>query len=607
MPRTTLYTRCFLCFAAAVLLASCGRNDSDIYDLSPKAVNLEAVLSPQSRVLTDLDFNCRMEEGDLMGVFAVRRTNPSAQAFPNTTGNYANNAKWIYTGGRWEPASPEDVIYYPADGMPLDFYVYHPYREGVDPTNIPCDASAGMEDPVTARTAGMTAATDPVRLQFSHKFALVELQTAAASPTVVLRPAATINLAARYHDDEISSAAGTAAAIPMAQASQDRYWAYVPPQSLPAGSRLFNMTHNNNSYGYAIQSPLELRGGRVKRYNVTPQGVNIHGEANAYIVAPGSTVNIPVSQAYRGWASEELATALPGSGSATAELRAGIEWQDVKGLVQSVTAIGNNDSGYIEVVTNAEAGSGNAVVSLRIDGTTCWSWHVWVTDYDPSKDGQTYTYRGYTIMDRNLGATSAIPGDVKALGNYYQWGRKDPFPRPYSWSLSASTVWLGDGSSTSKIPEIEVTRDAAANLTASIRTPRVYITSVDYPYDWYSTEYKDSCNRWCGIEGAKSVFDPCPAGWRVPKYVQSYPLWEGLSYGSTWNNGYVYDNIGYYPAGGAYKHNNTSGLSSTSDSGFLWYATPMDYSTYCYNFMNRTMQISNRYRATAANVRCVKE
>ena len=62
------------------------------------------------------------------------------------------------------------------------------------------------------------------------------------------------------------------------------------------------------------------------------------------------------------------------------------------------------------------------------------------------------------MMDRNLGATSATPGNVGSLGLLYQWGRKDPFlgsssDFSYTWDStnkgmnfsgkfgSASTIW----------------------------------------------------------------------------------------------------------------------------------------------------------------------
>lgn len=89
---------------------------------------------------------------------------------------------------------------------------------------------------------------------------------------------------------------------------------------------------------------------------------------------------------------------------------------------------------------------GNTVIALY-DKTTkkiMWSWHLWLTEnpeeietggscvgdgngfYPPAKNNNLL------VMDRNLGAISADPGDGwKTFGCYYQGGRKDPFPGTY--------------------------------------------------------------------------------------------------------------------------------------------------------------------------------
>lgn len=77
-------------------------------------------------------------------------------------------------------------------------------------------------------------------------------------------------------------------------------------------------------------------------------------------------------------------------------------------------------------------------------GTILWSWHIWVTDYDPGTGetigdvpgGKIYDISadGGIWMDRDLGALSAMSGQVTAQGYAYQWGRKDPFPMGNSLS-----------------------------------------------------------------------------------------------------------------------------------------------------------------------------
>ena len=83
---------------------------------------------------------------------------------------------------------------------------------------------------------------------------------------------------------------------------------------------------------------------------------------------------------------------------------------------------------------------GNALVAIRdASGKNVWSFHIWVTE------ASDLTYineeRGtFKMMDRNLGATSVTPKDQNAYGAWYQWGRKDPFPRPLDIVRSSATT-----------------------------------------------------------------------------------------------------------------------------------------------------------------------
>ena len=81
--------------------------------------------------------------------------------------------------------------------------------------------------------------------------------------------------------------------------------------------------------------------------------------------------------------------------------------------------------GYIAFQTADTFKEGNAVVAAKdVEGNILWSWHIWMTD-QPQE--HVYNNNAGTMMDRNLGAVSAVSGDVGAIGLLYQWGRKDPF------------------------------------------------------------------------------------------------------------------------------------------------------------------------------------
>jgi len=165
--------------------------------------------------------------------------------------------------------------------------------------------------------------------------------------------------------------------------------------------------------------------------------------------------------------------------------------------------------GYITFT--ATAAEGNAVIAAKdASDKILWSWHIWLTDKPAEHE---YAHSAGTMMDRNLGATSATPGDVGALGLLYQWGRKDPFLG--SSSTSSSTVAL----STLTWPSPVQVSTLPVDATYHIANPTTFIASDNSKqnYDWFFTSSSEYHNdRWPDSGSPKSIYDPCPAGWRVP-------------------------------------------------------------------------------------------
>ena len=149
---------------------------------------------------------------------------------------------------------------------------------------------------------------------------------------------------------------------------------------------------------------------------------------------------------------------------------------------------------------------GNAVIAARdAGGIILWSWHIWMTD---KPQDQLYLNGAGTMMDRHLGATSATPGDAEALGLLYQWGRKDPFLG------SSSGKEAVPAKSTAEWP-VPVKSDATSGtIENSIAHPMTFITANSYNYDWcYTGDESVDITRWKSV---KTVYDPCPPGYRVP-------------------------------------------------------------------------------------------
>lgn len=233
------------------------------------------------------------------------------------------------------------------------------------------------------------------------------------------------------------------------------------------------------------------------------------GAANCHIVKPGGTLTIK---------------AVKGNSTTALDFdNATLVWQDAIGLVNSVS--GNGSEGVV-VVKLADGKEGNAVVAARDGDRIVWSWHVWVTDYDPEADIFEWTDANgitYKYMDRNLGALSAEKYSKESIGLMYQWGRKDPFPGGDDVESSAQKrVYDINGNQIYVKTELRPTYNdnTSTNLQLAIEHPDVfyYAPSSSWPaVDWLTDKASLQNNDlWGGKTNAKTIYDPCPEGWWMP-------------------------------------------------------------------------------------------
>lgn len=172
---------------------------------------------------------------------------------------------------------------------------------------------------------------------------------------------------------------------------------------------------------------------------------------------------------------------------------------------------------------------GNVVLAaLDEDDNVIWSWHLWIVSEanNPLNDYSTYS-NGAVVMNKNLGAfgnSNGATDDKKAIqksyGLYYQWGRKDPFPRPYHHDCSGGddeSIYDNDGSIT-YIEFAEMDAEVGS-VEYTIENPMTFITSPqavgkegDGIGDWLKTSNSQLWN-----DAQKSEYDPSPYGWRVAR------------------------------------------------------------------------------------------
>ena len=260
-------------------------------------------------------------------------------------------------------------------------------------------------------------------------------------------------------------------------------------------------------------------------------------------------------------------------------------WVDESPVYLSSVSI--DSDGYIRFYTPAAFVPGNVVIAafaeegvtyenITVDENKCinnatllWSWNIWAAEgYDP--EATAVNADGNVFMDRNLGAPISGVGTTGnyepagAVGNYYQWGRKDPFPAisDYTNSLPCENINFMFGTPTyTPVKSLQINGQSATgtldgqmfgyrtktgggldsgntwnliarNDIASDKTTKngVYVSyAVEHPYKyiinnggtfggfntWINGDDASYKSFWGDVEHQKTLYDPCPAGWRV--------------------------------------------------------------------------------------------
>lgn len=394
--------------------------------------------------------------------------------------------------------------------------------------------------------------------------------------------------------------------------------------------------------------------------------------ANSYMIHPPSvkgvwkSVRIPVKRINDFWNATDGYEHVPAN--ALSEGSYGWKAEIIRSSVELIEDVnfkwikreGADYRDYFEFAIT-EGVEGNIILGVHrytdvgrtlLDDVFLWSWHMWVTDYDPdivlplltpevdaSGNDTRFVYTvlkgevnrfsgniwktgaeldGQYMMDRNLGALSQTerhgPGTL-----YYQSGRKDPFM--YASSMNqAPTKGINVYNRYNDALEFQYRTQAqlseTGNLTDLVRYtvyhPDMYVLMADWTNqdtDIDGNLYRRAMN-WCdtklGIGNtanlrAKSIFDPCPPGWRVaPTKCMTLPTG---SVTQTVNNVQI-DNLPngaviYRPMSGTSAFGGPSSSYTYANNTNLWSNQEWDQASGAY-----TMTGTNN-RGVLCPVRCV--
>ena len=212
-----------------------------------------------------------------------------------------------------------------------------------------------------------------------------------------------------------------------------------------------------------------------------------------------------------------------------------VDGSDVEGIVSvdwlwsTKNAAGNplvSEVSYKDGIVHftSDGTEGNTVLAaFDAKGEVIWSWHLWMTDQP-----ELFAYdEGGELMDRNLGALTTSVSDPSLRGLYYQWGRPAPFLHPSSVTSTVPAAFISaagyeyyvhdpllDGGSVSMTP-------ARALAEPWAYWSGLYAGDSNDIDDWVTPQ---NLNLWgnasrsgsYSTSSSKSIYDPCPPGWRVP-------------------------------------------------------------------------------------------
>lgn len=322
------------------------------------------------------------------------------------------------------------------------------------------------------------------------------------------------------------------------------------------------------------------------------------GTANCYVVSEPGLYKFKTVKGNGTESVGDVATC-----SVLWETYAGVSYPSPGGLIEAF----DYDSGTIVFRTPEEFKEGNASIAAKDGfGNVLWSWHIWVTD---APQGQEYYHGAGVMMDRNLGATSAVYGGGGLRGLKYQWGRKDPFMGD-----------LSNDASTVRWPEHRGSDRQIGTIEYAVANPMVYIKGNSANGDWYFTGQDVTDNtRWTTSESPKSVYDPCPVGWRVPdgaeggvwasalgafpvEYVEFDSEKSGIDFSGIFGDAEVI----WYPS--------VSAISGRTTRGYYWSASPFGQSSHAWGMSIGTkrwgddaLSWGSNARSMGCAVRCIKE
>lgn len=302
----------------------------------------------------------------------------------------------------------------------------------------------------------------------------------------------------------------------------------------------------------------------IKLNKVTPMAVKTVGRssvdlsatetANCYIVNDAATI-YKFKADVKGNSNESIGTPVKADVLWTTQMSDAIT-PSKNSVIKDVGYV----DGYVYFETPATYVKGNTVIAARdADNNILWSWHIWspgISDVTTNVDDFSAKSAGLQFMNYDLGE---VDGAYEPL--FYEWGRKDPFIRQGINLVNSQKTWPA----------------AALSIVSGSTTVE---NAIAHPATFYKNiTWQKPVNDQLWKDDEKTIYDPCPAGWRVQSNAG---LKKVLTYAQSDSGPYFYytDSSGRIP-GGSYSYRIGLGsLSGTYDGGLFKFWLSADGGSY---------------------------
>ena len=219
-----------------------------------------------------------------------------------------------------------------------------------------------------------------------------------------------------------------------------------------------------------------------------------------------------------------------------------IVWDNSREVIRDLRIV--KDYIHLSISSIPEQGGNYILALFDKDEKIIWSWHIWLW----KEKLENIDIGKHKLLNTNLASKYNSSGSLQNW--YYQWGRKDPL------------CYLNR--------MINISKECAESIGQSIQNPNTFFANYcgNYYGNWvekafFYNYWNSRCYKECVEEPVdKTIYDPCPPGYTVPKDEVFSELKE-----DKWDKGWIFKGGIFFPASGS---RTCGGVNHVGKYGLYW-------------------------------------